>query len=170
MKRALFISGIVAAALSVTAVSVAAKGMGRNGPMMPSFQELDADQDGKITPSEIEAFSKLRFETADTNSDGFLSADELEAQTLKRMQERAKMRSAKMLEKKDANGDGKLSLEEMKQNGKRQAKMFKHMDADNDGAISAQEYQDAKANMKQRHKGKHKGMKMDGAPEASGQN
>ncbi|MEQ9695791.1 EF-hand domain-containing protein [Shimia sp. SDUM112013] len=161
MKRAVFITGIVAAALAVTAVGASAKGhghgmKGHHGPaMMMNFDEIDANKDGKITQDEMDAFAQARFDKADTNGDGLLSTDEMQAQVEEMMKQRAKDRSAMMMARKDANGDGQLSFEEMsaKRDDKR-ARMIEKMDADKDGAVSKEEFEAAKAKMAERH-GKH---------------
>ncbi|MDP2579374.1 EF-hand domain-containing protein [Shimia thalassica] len=163
MKRAMFMTGVLAAALSVTAAGAWAMDKecgpkGKHGPRhMMNFEEVDANQDGKITQDELDAFAKARFDKADTDGDGMLSAEEMQAKATEDMKKRAEKRSAKMLEHKDANGDGKLSFEEMQSKGKKRGgKMIEKMDTDNDGAVSKEEFEAAKAKMEKRH-GKKKG-------------
>lgn len=153
MKRAVMISSVTALAVALTAGSALAKGGhgGKHGPRM-SFEQLDTNGDGQVTQAEIAAMAAERFNTADTNGDGFLSAEELAAAS-----ERAKEdRIAKMIEKRDVDGDGVLSPAEMQPDEDRSAKMFERLDADSDGVISAEEFDSAKMKRKGKHGGKSK--------------
>ncbi|MCP9481709.1 EF-hand domain-containing protein [Shimia sp. CNT1-13L.2] len=166
MKRAMIISGVLAAAMGLTAVSASAKGWGPGGhhgprPMM-NFEAFDADKDGKVTKAEMEAFAKAKFTEADTDGDGLLSQEEMQAKALEEAQKRMKERSAKMIERKDADKDGKLSFEEMSANEKRKDKMFNRLDRDGDGAISKEEFEEARAHMEERgHKMKKRHKQQD---------
>lgn len=113
-----------------------------------SFEDLDANGDGQLTQAELDGHMQARFAQADTNGDGRLSKDELQA----RGSSRASKRADKMIERLDANGDGGLSLEEMRQG--RGGAMFERADADGDGAISKAEFDEARANAKGHHKRK----------------
>ncbi|SEM98137.1 Ca2+-binding protein, EF-hand superfamily [Roseovarius tolerans] len=123
--------------------------------MQHSFEELDTDGDGKITPEEMSGHMQSRFDGADTDGDGALSRDELVARMMERRAERMGNYADHMIERHDANADGKLSMDEMRAD--RQGKMFKRVDADGDGAISADEF----AKMREM-RGKHHGMKQGG--------
>ncbi len=130
---------------------------GRGGPgamLMEMFDSMDADADGKLTEAELEAHRAAMFTAADTNSDGMLSTDELSAQHLARFTEQLADRTTKMIEARDNNGDGSLSLAEVDEGpGQRH---FARIDSDNDGAISKAE---AEAAMDHMGKRKHrKGM------------
>jgi hypothetical protein len=138
--------------------------MADNGPkggpkeaaeMLERFEAMDADKDGKVTEAEIAAFHAARFAAADADGNGSLSADELTAMQLARMQERMAGRSAKMIERLDANADGQLSAEEMAAMGERKSP-FERADADGDGGVSKEEAQAAvqKAGKRGKH---HKG-------------
>ncbi|PSL19659.1 EF-hand domain-containing protein [Shimia abyssi] len=155
MKRTTFITGIVVAALSVTAVAASAKGQGgKHRGMQINFEELDTNGDGFVTQAEMDAHAAARFAKMDTNGDGALSADELEAAVAERAQERAKKGAARMIEHRDANGDGVLSQDEMKPKAERSAKMFDRLDSDGDGQISKEEFEAAREKMRHGHKGK----------------
>lgn len=161
MKRNLFITGVVVAAISVTALAANAREQGgkMRGPQEPriTFEELDLNGDGFVTEDDMAAHAAARFEAADSNGDGVLSTDELEAAALKRMQERAAGQAGKMIERRDANGDGVLSPDEMAPRKDRGARMFERADADGDGKISKAEFDAAREKMHERRKGMRKG-------------
>jgi len=120
----------------------------------PSFEQLDANGDGQISPAEMAMHRQERFAKADTNGDGMLNEDELIA----RMQSRMAKRVANMIEQHDTNGDGVISAEEMQ--GGNGGRMFAMADADDDGTISKAEFDAMKKGHGMRmHKngmGKHK--------------
>lgn len=160
MKRAIFITGVVAVALGVTTVAASAKGWGMGGargmgPMM-SFEEMDLNGDGKVTAEEMAAMGQARFDKADANGDGFLDNDEMQAHVIEMAKERAAKVSERMIEHKDVDNDGKLSFEEMQPSEKRKGKMFSRMDTDGDGAISQAEFEEARAKMRDHRKNKKK--------------
>ncbi len=144
MKRTTFIAAIAAAAVGLTTLSAMARERG------PDFATLDADGNGEVTLSELQAGGEARFETTDTDGDGFLSLTELEAAT----QARASERAARMMERMDANDDGKLSAEELKNPRRDPSRMFERLDADGSGGISEEEFQEARAKMQERRAGK----------------
>ncbi|WP_146344357.1 EF-hand domain-containing protein [Phaeobacter marinintestinus] len=145
MKHAGFIAGIALAAITVTAASAFAETPkpGKHGPRA-TFEQLDADGDGQVTQAEMEAHRAGRFTEMDTNGDGKLTADEMQAHG----QQKAKDRSAKMLEKFDKDGDGALSAEEMPK-PRHGDKMFGRIDTDGSGGVSKEEFDAAKAKMKE---------------------
>ncbi len=122
MKRAVLISGLMALALAGTAVvGVAASdhhaggkpGMGHRGAMQ-SFDEMDTNGDGKITAEEMQAHASQRLDAVDTNGDGFVDAAELQARMQAHATTRLEERSTRMISRLDNDGDGKLSPEEMR--------------------------------------------------------
>jgi hypothetical protein len=152
-KISLVPSILTVAALSVAValspVSASAKGGDR-----PSFEQLDTNSDGALTPAELAAHGAARFAAADTNSDGFLDAEELEAAAKARDSKRAGKRIERMMEHRDANGDGKLSVEEMAPSEDRIAKRFERADKNDDGQLSEEEFE-ASA----KHRGHKRGKK-----------
>jgi len=69
----------LALAASATGVSASSHKDGGHGPRgpMPTFEEFDANKDGKVSKDEMQAFAKAQFAKMDANSDGGLSADEM---------------------------------------------------------------------------------------------
>lgn len=152
MKNMVLIAGL-ASTMALGGLSAVEAGNHKGGmkhggmQMQHSFEELDADGDGKITPEEMAGHMQARFDGADSDGDGALSRDELIA--------RMANYADHMIERHDANADGKLSIDEMRAD--RQGKMFKRLDTDGDGAISAEEF----AKMREM-RGRHHGMTQGG--------
>ncbi len=141
---------IVALGLAIIAGGAIASSDATQGkPHRPhhSFEELDINQDGAITPEEMAAHRKARFEAADADNDGVLSREELLARAKAHHKKRAQKFVNRMIERHDANGDAVLSLEEM--SARRDGKIFTRLDADQNGAVSKAEF-DA---MRAKHKG-----------------
>jgi len=157
MKRAILISTIAAVTLTSGAGFALASGYGKmgehhgqRGPMF-KFEEVDANSDGKITQEEVAAHFKARFDAADTDKDGALSADEMKARARAAAEDRIAKRTERMLERRDADNDGKLTFEEMQP--KKAGRMFERLDADSDGAISAEEFAQMQQGMGKRGHG-----------------
>ena len=153
------LAGLTAAAL--TTAAMAERGPGPidgpegHGPFsMQNFDLIDADKDGKITQVEIDAFRKAEVASADANSDGFMTADELAAMHLKQLTARAQDMAAKMVERLDADSDGKLSAAEMAARPMPD-KLFARVDTDADGAITKDEAQAAADRMADMREGGH---------------
>ncbi|SUZ32783.1 hypothetical protein ROE7235_02545 [Roseibaca ekhonensis] len=96
---------IPAIALSVALGAGVASARGNHdmGPRnLPSFEELDRDGNGEITPEDIQAFGEAR-------------RAEIEAKRAERMKERAAQmgeRGQRMFDRVDANDDGVVDAEE----------------------------------------------------------
>ena len=82
------------------------------GRLMPDFAALDADANGQITTEELAAVVASRLATADTNTDGGLSAAEIVAQIEARRAEMIAARARRMIEEQDANADDLLQADE----------------------------------------------------------
>lgn len=152
MKSARILTGLAIAALSasVAVASPMGKGEGRMDQRL-DFEQIDADKDGKITRAEVEAAAAARFAAMDTDGDGAVSAEEMAATAATHAGERAREQHARMLQWRDANGDDKLTAEEM--DNSRMLRMFERMDKDGDGVISREEA-DAMRDRMARHQGK----------------
>lgn len=149
---ALTLAALVAATLSTAAFADRKGPMGGMEGSMPfaNFDQIDANKDGKLTPDELTAFRTARLTEADTNADGLLDAGELAAMHIARVTEMAPEFAARMIERRDDDKDGKLSVAELTpQQGPKE--MFDRVDTDGDGAISKPEAEAVKARMAEHH-------------------
>jgi Ca2+-binding EF-hand superfamily protein len=143
MKNMVLIAGLASTmtlgGLSAVEAANHKGGMKHGGMQMQhSFEELDTDGDGKITPEEMAGHMQARFEGADSDGDGALSRDELIARMMERRAERMGRYADHMIERHDADADGKLSVDEMR--GNHQGKMLERLDTDGDGSVSEDEF------------------------------
>lgn len=102
---------------------------------------LDANDDGFISLDEAPAKLKARFEQADADHDGRLSAGELKSALAGLLGDKPKQDPAAVFQQMDKNGDGKLTQDE---SGDRWEKL-KQIDKDADGAVSLEEWKAAHA-------------------------
>ena len=113
----------------------------------PTFENLDVNNDGKLSKKEIEKQRDFMVESMDLNGDKMVSAQEL----IKRHAKRADFFAKQILKKLDSNGDGSLSFTELKSSQQwKLERMFYRLDKNNDGFISKEEAQTAKKNMLKR--------------------
>jgi Ca2+-binding EF-hand superfamily protein len=119
-----------------------------------SFEQLDADKNGSVSASELQAEVARHFAQADQNKDGRVTKQESEAFFASKRAEReakhAEHAKARFAEQ-DANKDGKLSKQEL---SKLPGDWFERVDLNGDGFVTADEMAEAHAAMKDRF-GKH---------------
>jgi len=120
----------------------------------PTFQQLDADADGKLSPAEIAAkipsFNEDRFKTRDKDGDGFLSPQEMAGsqrdKIAKPMSDAAQgqektRKPAELFFRADADKSGSVSLEEVNALEPNFTKeRFDKLDKDKDGLLTAKEF------------------------------
>lgn len=94
------------------------------------FDRLDADGDGYLTESEVNARHKKLFEEADANRDGKVSREEMRAHMT---QKREEMRERRF---PDANGDGVVTRKEFEDAA---GERFDELDADKNGKLTEDE-------------------------------
>jgi len=151
---------LLIAALATGGVLVAADASAQ-GREMPTFQELDLDNNGTVTLEELAAQRITRFNNADTDGDGALSSEEMTAQANADAADRVARIVERMLTRLDANEDGLIQLDEMPEaNESRLERMLDRADADEDGSLSQEEFdaaQDRLADRMQDRGGKGRG-------------
>ena len=141
MKNILRNSAIILGLLALGSATAFAQGSPRGSHERPRFSQLDGNGDGVITLAELQNQAQAKFSTADTNGDGQLDASELAAAAAR---ERAG-RIERLITRKDKNGDGLLSLEEMAPRNGGGARLFARADIDGNGEISQAEWDAAPA-------------------------
>lgn len=157
MKKRILIATLVSLSTAAAGtLAVAKPGFGPERQKL-TFEQLDADGNGALSDAELAASGQKRFDAVDTNSDGLLSLEEMNAKA----QERIAKRTASMIERFDKNGDGALSVEEMPERPGPH-KLLAKADTDGDGSISKAEFDTAQAivdavmKKKHHHGGQHK--------------
>lgn len=103
----------------------------------PTEAAVEIQKDGKRfnrAPIDLEQFSKMdELKAADTNGDGTLDREEIEAHVLKQLVKRMADRMERRL---DINGDGTVTLDEIQ---KQRAKEFAALDRNDDGKLDRNE-------------------------------
>ena len=107
------------------------------------MSRLDTNNDGAIQLEEMTRVN--RHAAADTDGDGILSQEEIEAMVLKRMVERQARQLTRRL---DVDGDGVVTLAEIEN---QDAKRFALMDRNDDGKLERSELRQMKSLRKGRH-------------------
>ena len=158
---------------------------GRPGKSMPSFKELDANQDGKLTPEEFRAQQEKtieqRYERLDRDHDGKITAEEFEkagAHFRDRMHRRMGgpqgspdskppegLPNVPHFDEVDTSGDNVITLDEFqKAQVTSMTRRFEHVDEDRDGFVTEKEYDAARARFQERMKDKGPGSREDPTP------
>ena len=126
------------------------------------FDRLDANNDDRITLSEVTPFAEKRFSRFDADGDGTVSAAEIDTHLKKHMERRR----ARILDRFDTDGDGTITKAEFSAQAEQ---MFERVDADKDGAVTRAEAKEMRANFRA-HWRKHMD-EMDGtAPDKTQEN
>jgi Ca2+-binding EF-hand superfamily protein len=146
MNRNLLLAAVVLA--SGTAALLAAEGnapdrSAREGEM---FKRLDTNHDGVLTKDELQAKGAQRvaqsFDKLDRDKDGMVTQEEMKEARTTRM---AAMRehAEERFKTADKNGDGSLSKEEATASMPRLAQRFDSLDQNKDGQLSRDELRNA---------------------------
>lgn len=117
------------------------------GPRAGGPQRFDKNGDGKLSKDEAPPRLQERFEAIDTNKDGSLDRQEMQAAREKRGAKSVSERIAQL----DKNNDGKLSKDETPQGLQ---KHFEEVDLNKDGFVDAQELEAARQKRMQHNGGK----------------
>ena len=128
-------------------------GQGNRPNLKEMFNRLDADQSGTLSKEEAKGPMAKNFDKIDTDGNGELSKKELRAQGDKR-RDQVKEKGAKMKEA-DTDGNGNISYDEADAAGlQKLVENFEKVDADGDGEIAKQEMREMrKAQGKKERKG-----------------
>ena len=156
--------------LTLTAVTAATLATGslaqeQRGPLFP-FEAVDADKDGKVTETELNAYRAAQTAAIDADADGKLSIEELTAMHLARLSGHAARMATRMVENRDTDGDKALSAAELASRPM-PAGLFARADADGDGAVTPAEIEAMQQEMKTRMGGRH-GKSGQGMPGSGG--
>lgn len=149
-KTAYMISGALVLALGASGVAYAhskdddRRGGARGAGLERMFEEVDANQDGKITLEEIQAAAAKRFSDTDTDGNGELTAEEIAAKADARRADRA----ARMVERLDTDDSGTVSAEEMA--ARMPGTRLMELDTDGDGAVTLEEIKAGRGKMMRR--------------------
>lgn len=137
MKK--FFAAALLGTIALTPALAYSEGMkGRHGgeefkaQMLERFKAADQNGDEKLTKAEIYQSRGKRAAEIDTNNDGVIDAEEMDAA---RKEMRLK-RQQRMLNRMDTDGDGVVSADEFARSGTR---MMQHMDRDHDGVVTMEE-------------------------------
>jgi Ca2+-binding EF-hand superfamily protein len=117
---------VISAVCTLGAASMAAAHDGGHG----MFQKFDTNGDGVVTAQEVEAAANARFAAEDTNKDGKLSAQERQAAH--------EQHAAQKFEERDANDNGVLERSEV---ARMPQDFFDRLDTNKDGSLSPTELQ-----------------------------
>lgn len=121
--------------------------------MLERFKAADENGDEKLTKAEIYQSRGKRAAEIDTNDNGVIEVEEMDAA---RKEMRLK-REQRRLNRMDTDGDGVVSTDEFARSGTR---MMQHMDRDRDGVVTMEEATTApmKGHGRKGTGGRHSGM------------
>ena len=103
---------LIGVALSCSVMADHHKDRGKASEVRQFFKMADSDQDGKVSYSEHEAFvamqadrGRKRFNSMDTNSDGYVTKEEVKEVRKKMKQKVKEMRKKKKVSMKDKHSE-----------------------------------------------------------------
>lgn len=165
MKAAVILSLSVSLSLSIAQAHAAVEDESNRGDpaqrVAEVFERMDENSDRRISFEELQAFVqkgegdkdetqlRQRFDGLDKNHDGHLDVEEFGTWQSARGD---RDRGREMFSRWDADGDGRVTLEEMKlarersgatQGQERLEQRFRHMDEDQDGSLTVAEVEKA---------------------------
>lgn len=120
--------------LSLALLAIAAPAAAQDSRLAAAFDGADTNSDGLITRAEFSTSRLARFDKMDRNNDGAISRADLPR--MKRAAEKLGPLIDLMVKQSDANGDGKVSRQEMA-NGP--MPMFDRADTNGDGSVDKTE-------------------------------
>lgn len=108
------------------------------------FEAIDTDSNGSVTVEELQAHAAARFASADSDGDGFLTPEEMRAGRDARAGKGGADRADKMLERHDTDKNGVLDKAELEAAGeqrkdRRGARMMQRLDTNDDGKLDLAE-------------------------------
>jgi hypothetical protein len=151
MRTMIVLAALLAAAAAQAAEpSYQAPGV-RSGP-----GALDINGDGLITPDEAQTRPRLaaRFGDIDANKDGQLDAGEMNAHR-ERIRAEQRVRAEARWKDADKDGDGLISRDESAAMP-RMSEHFDRLDADTDGRVSREEMRQSRDRYQQQRKQQHR--------------
>ena len=135
-------AGIAVAQTSTDATGAGAtagsEGAGDHSQTM--FKRIDADGDGSISQTELETWRSKAIFRLDTDGDGKVTKEEVDQHMAQRQSQTgtASPDSSAFFQTYDANGDGAIDHDELKNGGD---KRFQSADTDANGELSLPEWQ-----------------------------
>jgi len=132
--------GAIVTAMAAVALTPATAQAGGRGAAF--FKQADTNNDGALSMEEMQAARMKRFDGADADKDGFISAGELTAHHEARMKEKQDDHFKGFTTRFDGNKDGKVAIDEIKTH---EPEFFKKADANSDGKLTADEMKAAKS-------------------------
>ncbi len=116
------------------------------------FARLDADGDGAVSAEEFTDPAGARFAALDANGDGQVSPAEIAAHAETHRDRRREARAERLVERLDTDGNGSLSLEEMRRARDRRA-IFERLDTDGDGSLTRDELEAGRETLRELRRG-----------------
>ena len=134
---ALLISGLLLASTSAFA----------RPPGMGGLDQMDSNHDQIISQAEWEQTRTALFQRLDSNGNGFIEAEERQAQR-EQIQNRMRQHQQQRVLQADSDGDQRISQQEFAAMGDSR---FSRLDTDSDGQITPAEREAFKQTMRQMH-------------------